>query len=600
VLKKIGKLLIILSLANILFSQSVRLKVSSNRIELNEQVNLTLELENIKSKPALSLPEIQGFSILNPNNPHQNSSYQVVNGKVTQSFGFTFVLQAKAVGKHPIPSLSLTIDGKTYKTNSSMIEVIKENAAKADIKNNVFLRMTSSNRSPYINEEVTVQTKMYIRQGTQIYQNQINVNEAKYKGVWKESYELKGYEKLPAQTINGVRHDVYLISKDAIFPTAAGEIILESPEVVMKLVEMKKRQKRGNNPFDLFNDDLFGRSNASLIDHAAKAKSEKINVKSYPANIPDDFISFTGILNIRTSIDKKAVKTNDAVKLTITLSGNGNIQTLENPSFFISPDIEQYEPSSQTSLTKNTSKVSGKKTIEYVLVPRVPGQLKLGPFSISYMNSTTNKITTITSPEIILDVEKGKDFVAANQSLGNASNQKFVKQLDKDIRFIRTSSDSFQEIGSYVYQNALYIASFPAVLIFFLGAFKTLRDKEKISSDTSLKRSKEASSKVQKILKEAKAFKDSSDTSSFFPSITTAMTGFIADKTNQAAAGLTTEQINSTLKSKNVEEPVIKDILDVLESCDFYRFANPNNPTEEMERLYLKTSDLLSQLIKQL
>ena len=596
-LKKIGKLLSIIIITSSLFSQNVRLKVSANRIELNDQVNLTIELENIKAKPALKLPAIKGFRVLNANNPHQNSSYQMVNGKVTQSFGFTFVLQATALGKHSIPSMNLTIDGKNYQTNSSMIEVVKENANKVNLKNNVFMRMTISNRNPYINEEVTIVTKMYVKQGTQIYQNQVNINPPVYEGVWKESYELKQqFEKLPAQTINGNRYDIYLVSKDAIFPTTTGKIKAESPEVVMKLVETNKRRRRRNSPFD----DFFGRSNAKLLDHSSKAKTVTINVKKYPDKVPDDFISFTGILNMRTKIDKRSVKTNDAVKLSITLSGNGNIQTLENPDFFISPDLEQYEPSSKISLSKNTSKISGKKTIEYVLVPRVPGQLKIGPFTLSYMNSTTKKITTIRSPEIILDVDKGKDFVAADRNLGNSSTKKIVKQLDKDIRFIRTTSDSFKKTGSYLYQNALYIASFPFMIIAFLGAYKLLENSEKISSDRSLKRSKEASSKVQKILKEAKSFQSEENANSFFPAITAAITGFIADRTNQEAAGLTSEQITNTLKSKNIEDQIIKDILEVLENCDFYRFANPENPNEEMDRIYLKTSNILSQLIKQL
>ncbi|MCB0278746.1 MAG: protein BatD, partial [Calditrichaeota bacterium] len=427
-----------------------------------------------------------------------------------------------------------------------------------------------------------------------IYQNNISFSKLpSYTGVWKEKYELDGFKQLPAQTVNGVNYNVYLIEKEALFPTITGSLDVESAEISMNIVK-QRTQRRRNSIFD----DFFSSGRAELEQITVRAPNRKITVKPFPSNLPDNFTNFAGTLNMSAKLDKTDAKTNEGVKLTIILNGSGNIQTLKEPSFFISPDIEQYEPTVRSTINRKGNAINGRKIIEYVLVPRVEGQLKIGPIEFSYWNSSTNKLETLRENEMILNVTQGKTFASA--PTGNGVSKKDVRQLDQDIRYIRSDSEEFQSINSNLLSSRIYQATYLLTILCYIGAYFYLNKRSKLASDVNLKRRKEAQGKVSRILKEAKTYHDQKDSSNFFQAINRAICQYIADKTAKDAAGFTSDSIRKTLSDKQIEDQLIKDVLAITEKCDFYRFANPNNPAEEMESIWDQSTEVLSKLTKAL
>jgi len=56
-----------------------------------------------------------------------------------------------------------------------------------------------------------------------------------------------------------------------------------------------------------------------------------INVKPLPANKPESFANAVGTFSLKSSINTTNAKANEALKLTLEISGTGNMKLIRNP-----------------------------------------------------------------------------------------------------------------------------------------------------------------------------------------------------------------------------------------------------------------------------
>ena len=85
----------------------------------------------------------------------------------------------------------------------------------------------------------------------------------------------------------------------------------------------------------------------------------------------------------------------------------------------------------------------------------------------------------------------------------------------------------------------------------------------------------------------------------FYAEISRALLGFIADKLNLAQAGLMTDDAAEKLKERQVEDPIISDLLGCLRECDFQRFAPADVTMESMQVLYNRARSAIINLEKE-
>ena len=86
--------------------------------------------------------------------------------------------------------------------------------------------------------------------------------------------------------------------------------------------------------------------------------------------------------------------------------------------------------------------------------------------------------------------------------------------------------------------------------------------------------------------------------SAFYEEVLKALSGYISDKLNIPVSELNKYNIEAKLVSSSVSEDTIKGLLDVLDTCEFARFA-PVESGNSMDALYEKTIDIISQLEEQ-
>ena len=74
-----------------------------------------------------------------------------------------------------------------------------------------------------------------------------------------------------------------------------------------------------------------------------------------------------------------------------------------------------------------------------------------------------------------------------------------------------------------------------------------------------------------------------------------AIWGYLSDKLTLPTAALTKENVKETLKSKQVDENYVNDLLSTLDACEMALFA-PSGDHSGMEKTYKDTLHLLTRL----
>ena len=204
--------IILLFLSNSLFAQeySIRASVNKNKIALNEKFEYKIEISGkSKSLPDPNLPEINNFAILS--GPNTSTSIQYINGAMSSSKSYSYILMARNIGKHIIPNIEMEIDGKIYESNSINMEVVKQKskAQKKQAKTktstdedllgeNLYLKAHVDKRNVYQNEQVLVTYKLYFRLTVRSYNfDKIPAT----PGFWVEEFKLPGHHQYQEKSL---------------------------------------------------------------------------------------------------------------------------------------------------------------------------------------------------------------------------------------------------------------------------------------------------------------------------------------------------------------------------------------------------------------
>ena len=236
------------------------------------------------------------------------------------------------------------------------------------------------------------------------------------------------------EAINGITYGTGVIQQFLLYPQISGDITID-PVQISVLVQ----QKSGRT--DPFFGDFF--STYTTIPRAVVSKPVKVKVNPLPGQKPKDFSGIVGKIDITSSLDKDSVNVNDAINFKIVLSGMGNLKLATLPELNIPPDIEVYDPKVSENLTNGTNGTTGRKTFEYILIPRHNGDFTIPPVSLSYFNPSSRQYERLNTAEITFHAKKTTGESTDAAFYGGVTKED-IKYLGKDIRFIKSRLAGFR------------------------------------------------------------------------------------------------------------------------------------------------------------
>jgi len=228
------------------------------------------------------------------------------------------------------------------------------------------------------------------------------------------------------------------------------------------------------------------------------------------------------------SSDKTELQANEAVSIKVVISGNGNIKLLKSPVPKFSSDMEVYDPKESTNITRDKGIISGKKTVEYIVVPRFPGEYKIKPLTYSYFDPVKKSYTRLTSDPISLKILPGTTTPGSPMASGNLSKQD-VELLGEDIRFIKETANFFIA-GSVIYKQWYYITFYLLPVIGLVITWIYSLQRAKVRSDAHLARRLKAGKIASKHLATAKKYLKPDHQREFYREMSLALQGYVIAK----------------------------------------------------------------------
>ena len=551
-----------------------------------------------------------------------SSSFSMVNGSMSHSVKctYTFALQAYQEGTVHVGSASLTVKGDKVSSQPFDIQVVPDDGSYSNNSSSgyggeqdsqggqqqntndpqvsgkdLFLRVIPSKKSAYVGEQVVLTYKLY----TKVAVSSVSLSKMpSYAGFWtKDISDNSGTLNQSSEYVNGIEYTTAEIQKVIVVPQRSGKLTLDPMTMeCIAQIRTERNNSRSMDPFEAFFNDPFFNRNIVNVKKELTSQPFTLDVKSLPENgKPASFAGAVGNYNFKSEIDKTELSTNEAVTITLTVSGTGNVELLQMPAPVFPPDFELYDPKVTTSSNVGSQGLTGTKKAEYLAIPRRAGSFTIPAVEFSYFNPTSGSYETIMSEPYEINVEKG----SGSDDGGGiyASNQEDIKYLGSDIRHIMTGKAHLKPMHTVFFGSAAYYVALLALLALFVILLLVLKKREQLTQDTAANRNRKADKVARGRLKNAYQHLKAKDQEKFYVEMSQALWGYIADKLGIERSKLSMDTVSETMKGKNVPEELTQQFIDTLNSCEFARFA-PGSAEEKMDDLYQKGIDVISKAEK--
>ncbi len=576
-----------------------------DQVAVGQPFHLTYELNERADK----LPSISFAGFTYGGGPSQGSSTStsIINGKVSSksSYTYTYTLIPEKEGSFTLPAVAFQVKNQQLMSNSLTIRVVASSQNQQQSqgrqgqtnvqgfnKDDFFIKASVSNSSPYVGEQVIVSYKLYLGPQAYRYHQQVT-SRPTAQGFWTYDLTIPNPETTRREEIiDGKKFLVIDISAMAVYPQKSGKLTISPMESDLLVQVLVEQQRRSNDIFDVF----FGGSRAQDIELKLSSNVVTINAKELPAaNKPYDFSGLVGDFKLNAKLSRDKLNANDATNLSVTISGNGNLQYIEPLNFNFPADIAVHDPETKDNINTSPSGVSGSRTFEYVLIPRLEGDYVIPSTNFVYFDKRKGMYVTLQTPEFELSVDKAQGENAI--SYNNTSNKSDIKVLGSDIRHIKTNGkpklQQMQFFASPWYWGLLF---FPFLLLIILIIL--LHKKIKAQQNLTLLRDKKASKTARKRLKKAEKLLKNKQDEAFYIEISKVLWGYISDKFHIPMSQLSLDTAYQKLSERNMKEDSIKEFIDTLHNCEYVRFAPSSEITPE--KMYERTFNFITKIENEL
>lgn len=566
-----------------------------------DQFRLTFTVNTQKGKDFLA-PSISGFDVLMGPSRSQQSSTQIINGKVSSSSAitYTYILMAGKEGTYTIPAASIEVDGKKIFSNALTIKVLppdqsagnqqsgqgQSNSSRGQIAGgkisdkDLFITATAAKTTVYEQEAILLTYKVY----TLVNLRQLYGKMPDLKGFHTQEIELPQQKTFSLEHYNGRNYNTTIWSQYVLFPQQTGK--LEIPSITFEGIVAQ--QTISDDPFDAF----FNGGGYIEVKKKIVTPKVTINVKPLPAK-PDNFSGGVGEFTLSSSINAKEVKTNDAVTIKLTIKGAGNMKLINTPEVKFPEDFEIYDPKVTNNFDVSRAGLSGTQTIEYLAIPRHAGDFTIPQVEFTYFDLKSQAYKTLKTEEYHLKVAKGKGN--ADQVIADFTNKENVKVLGQDVRFIKLGDTELLPKGKVFFGTTGYWLGYIIPFVIFVVLVIFFRKQAAENANIAKVKTKKANKVATKRMKLAGKLLAENKKNEFYDEVLKALWGYISDKLSIPVSQLSKDNIEAELMRYGVSDEVTKTFIDALNECEFARYA-PGNENEAMDKVYAVSVEAISKM----
>ncbi len=415
-MKILGRYFLLSILVVLPLLSDVKALLSQDMILEGDEVSFVIEADG----DSVKFPKISSIGGYKIKSRSSSRSMVLINGKMEKKLSKKYTFKPKK--DLNIPSFDVEVDGKSYKTKPLKLVVKKEIKGKT---------------APFVFELKVNKNEVYFGEpliASFIFKQRVGVDlaEANFNAPSFTDFWAKTTPKVP----NYVEGDytVYKINY-ILYPQKSGHLEIQSGRMDTGVLTARKK-------------DFFSFERVTW--KSLYSNNQKIEVKS----LPKDVVNF-GKFTFKVAVDKKSVDANEPVNLSISVEGEGNVDSIEEFSIDIDNAIVYPDKANRSEVLKDDKNIVSFKQ-KFALVS--DRNFTIPSLEFKYFDSKEKVVKSLKSEPFLIRVKPSMNY------------QKIVPKLEKADNNI---SDKTKETVIYkdssMMQKFLYI--FGGFLLGLLSAF---------------------------------------------------------------------------------------------------------------------------------
>lgn len=588
---------------------SVELTASVDRavVSLDDRVVLSVRISGAGQGSAPVLPGLDGFRIADTG---RSTQIQIVNLRAVTSAQYDYALVPLRAGKLTIGPVTLNFQNKEYRTGPITVEVLDRGQAAPPAApgaggigqssprpggvppERMFIEIEVDKTDPWLREQVLLTFRF-------CYADVGLAEQPAYEpppaNGFVEKHLGDGKSVNYTRVLNGRRYQVSEL-KTALYPYKSGELTVGPARLKGSVLAESPRRAHAPRGFpdmeDLFDDPFFGhfvKKPFTLVSNELK-----INVRPLPKEgAPPGEVS-VGRYRLAVEAKPREVHAGDPVTLTMTVTGEGDLDRVAPPRVSSLDGFKSYEP---TGSAAAGDAGKGAKTFEQAIVPLNEKIKEIPRVVFNCFDPGEEKYVTLKEgpfPLKVLPPQAGGGGRIV--SLPSGPEGRDVKLLERNIVFIKTVPGALSREAGTAGPGALFwlVQLIPLVAVAAAGVHA--RHRARLRSDQRYARLYRAGRTTRARLKSVEGALKEGRAEEFYGGIARAVSSYVADRLNIPAGGLTPELVHEHLASKGAAPGLLGKLDEFYRACDLARFAPAGARGEEMEQCYGEATGILEAL----
>lgn len=544
-------------------------------------------------------PSFEGFDVVA--GPSQSTGHTVSfsNGRQTSSYNstITYILIPQRTGTHTIGAASIIVDGRTYSTTPTLIEVVTERTSSNDsgkgnnrgskgnsgspesriAHDDLLLRLKISDSEVYKGEYLRASLVLYSRVPLS---NIESLTMPALDNFW--TLELTGDGSPSREEYNGKVYDTYKITEYLLSPLQSGRLTI--PEALMTVSARVEVTSGRYDPF-------FGGRQIYNVPRDLRSAPVTINVLDYPAGAPASFNGAVGNLSMTSTMPESDITVNSSNRVEITISGSGNLEFITAPRITFPDSFEVYDTQVRENFSAQQSGTSGSITYIYPFVARSTGEFTIEPVEFTYFNPATASYQTLSTDRITLNISDDGSSTTAVGGYTNFGGS--MRQLDRDIRFVHTGALPKVNAAMFIF-SPMYWLSIVSIVALFIVVYVVMRRRIRENRNVVARRMKHADKVAVQRLRMAQHSMNEGNRHKFYEEMLRAMWGYISDKFNIPVSNLTKETIREELYRRGVSTTEAEQFCDIISRSDEAQYAPSTDG--DMGEVYADAVDVITKI----
>jgi hypothetical protein len=556
-----------------LWAQKLEVSLSARQVQVGQMFEVRFTANgNISS---FSPPSFKDFEVVG--GPNQSSSIQFINGIISQSQSISYYLYARKEGKYTIGPATAIVDGQKVSSSSVVMDVMGGNATQHQPSNNqaasanqqeaseqkietggkeYFVRTILSKNKCMKGEYVIVSQKIYSKHPIVSIEK---FDPPSYEGVWSQTLQTTSGNQLQNEVLNGEQYYSFEVYRHQVSPTKTGKITFKPVDGV--IIIRKAYQGKPRNIWEQF----FGTGGYQDVRVTVKSSPVELMVMDLPtAGRPENFSGAIGEFQMKSEISRKELKQNEGLNLKITISGKGNLQTVESPRPELPEGFELYDP--------KINEYASSKIFDFLIIPRTEGRFTIKVPEFSYFSLDKKQYITIPSFEYEVNVLPGNGsggaVVYQSQQL-----QQDIPKADEDIRYIKKYPFPIgKEVKAFTGSTLYWLVyGFPWLGLASLMFLLYRRKQNRLNMEEFMFR--RASKSAYKMLEMAAKDKSGSQAEKFYFYVIQGMQHYLCAKLKIGLSDFQSDKVYEKLIKNGVTVSTAKKWVELYEAAEQYRYA---------------------------